>query len=610
MEYPFHIEYKVKKIFGEQEISISLYSGLTVFVGSNASGKTQSLKAIRDKYKNSLSTRYLSSNRIGNMEQYRSRTGRFTQSASDFSMGDQSLKQMRHELETASGDFFTLDEKKDIYIKVAERLSVLFGRQIFIRWDAGHMKVFFGETDTEDEYSVVAEASGLINIISILAALYDSDVKLLLIDEPEVSLHPQLQSFILREIRQIAKKYGKTVIISTHSTEMIPFDSIHDLKNIVFFSSDKKHPIQIGPDEDVLKNRKLQDFLMRMGQLYKTGFFAKNVLLIEGASDLIICRYLAQRLELNLDVSGTQVIPIDGKGQFPTITKFFRLIGKNVITLTDLDGLLDDDNIIKMYIELPESIGAANECGFGNLAEMVRSIKTTISKKCMEAEQALKNIYSKHPYWINRKQDEDLGKILNRAIIGQLFTLNYNDVEKWPQSQEWHSLKTRIETLLSILEKAGCFVLRKGAIESYYQFSSDTISSGKPSAAANETGNLDGISITDLEEKYGDIIRALEYSSVVKNVDESYAVKKELLSELALAIETLSHERDIKKIRSAIKQAKGGSKFLFDYQIIDDGKLGLEVDINSNIINVTGFPFRIYLDDNVNQIVNGKIHYT
>ena len=55
-----------------------------------------------------------------------------------------------------------MDERKDVFIKVSERLSVLFNRNIFIRWDAGQMKVFFGKTDSEQEYSVAAEASGLV----------------------------------------------------------------------------------------------------------------------------------------------------------------------------------------------------------------------------------------------------------------------------------------------------------------------------------------------------------------------------------------------------------------------------------------------------------------
>ena len=152
---------------------------------------------------------------------------------------------MRHEIETASGDFFTLDDRKDVYIKVAERLSVLFKRQIFIRWGAGNMKVFFGKSGSNSEYSVAVEASGLVNIISILAALFDETIEVLLIDEPEVSLHPQLQSYLFREMTLAAKEYNKTIIISTHSAQMIELHQAADLCNYVFFS-DNELPKQIA----------------------------------------------------------------------------------------------------------------------------------------------------------------------------------------------------------------------------------------------------------------------------------------------------------------------------------------------------------------------------
>lgn len=51
MEYPREIKTKVKNIFGDKEVNITLYSGLTTLVGTNASGKTQTLKSIRDQLK-------------------------------------------------------------------------------------------------------------------------------------------------------------------------------------------------------------------------------------------------------------------------------------------------------------------------------------------------------------------------------------------------------------------------------------------------------------------------------------------------------------------------------------------------------------------------------
>ena len=611
MKYPKTLNVKVENIFGDQDVQITLYSGLTIFVGTNASGKTQTLKKIRDIMRNEVGSnkvRYLSSNRIGNMERYRSKIDQYTYTTDDYTFGDQATKRARLQIETACGDFFAMDERKDVFIKVSERLSVLFNRNIFIRWDAGKMKVFFGKTDSEQEYSVAAEASGLVNVISILAALFDESVEVLLIDEPEVSLHPQLQSYLLREMKNVVKKYNKTIIISTHSAEMIELNKASDLCNYIFFRKNTL-PKQISPDAPELNSVKLKEFLLRMSLIYNEGFFAKKVLLIEGSSDMILCRYLCNRLDLNLDVAGSQIIPVEGKGQFPIITKLFRLIGKEVCVLTDLDGFTDDNSIINLFSELPEGTKIANDHGNENLQSMIREIKTKIDEVIRSTKDNMISIYSQHPYWINRDLEAEEDKIIRRALVAQLFTVDEDELLTWPDSQEWTSLKKRITVLLDILEELGCFILRKGAIESYYTFSPNTTFNGKPSAAAHEVSCWEEKSTEQIYEHFSDITRSLQFAALEKNVDESFAVKKELLSELALILGILPEVSTEKEILSCIKQSKGSVDSLFDYKIINENKrLGVEVSLKSEIIDVAGFPFKAFIGDNVNSLIDEKIH--
>ena len=610
MEYPYVHNFNVKNIYGEQPVQITIYSGLTVFVGPNASGKTQTLKALRTSLKKvfgSEKVRYLSSNRIGTMETYRSRVGQYTYSPDDYIVGDRNNKKSRKEIEIAAGDFFTMDEKKDIYIKVAERLSVLFGRQIYLRWDAGKLKVYFEKTDSQEEYSVAVEASGLVNVISILAALFDKDVEVLLIDEPEVSLHPQLQSYLLREMKKAAREYKKTIIISTHSTEMISLSNISDMSNLVFFS-DKKLPVQVSPTAPELENRKLKDFVMRMGQIYKAGFFAKKILLIEGASDLIISKCLLQKLDLNIDVAGSQIVPVEGKGQFPVITKMFRLVNKEVCILTDLDGFTDDNKVTELFSTSPEADEIARSNSHRSMAEMIQNVRDEMTKLVDANQDRLAPIYESHPYWSNRKPSDDATKAIRRAVIAQLLSSSQESLAQWPDADVWCSMQISLDNLLSSLEKIGCFVLRKGAIESYYQFAPSTTYDEKPTKAVEETSNLQDQSEAYIREKYGDIIRALEFVALTKKVDESFAVKKELLSELALVIGMLPRISDTKELYAAIKQAKGNNDSLFTYDPINEnGRLGVNVSIKSEIIDISGFPFRIFCGDNANDVVERTI---
>ena len=599
MEYPF--TYKSNRDF-----EIKLYSGLTIFVGPNGSGKTRTLKEMRDYFKSEGNkVRYLSSNRLGEMEQYRSTIDQYSYSIEDYSVGDLWKKKARYKIETISGDFFAMDEKRDVYIKVAERLSIMFGREIHLEWNAGQLKVYFEKKGDLEGYSVVLEASGLVNLVSILAALYDDDMEILLIDEPEVSLHPQLQAYLLKEIKKIIKLYNKTVVISTHSTEFLSFSTVEDFCNLVFFDENTT-PIQLQPDRDELKNKKLKDFLFIMSQMYKNGFFAKNIFLLEGTSDLIVCQFLINKFNLEVAAAGTQIIPVDGKGQFTTISKLFRLLNKKVTILTDLDSYTDDNILINYFSNFSEARELAAENGAKSIIDIDKSIREEISKLIRNNKDRMENIYSNHPYWICREKGENEEKYLKRAIIGELFIRE--NIDDWPEVTEWKALKKRMIAIFDMLKKLGCFILKKGALESYYMYSSKNTYERKPSVAIEEISELETKEKKDILGNYKDIVEVLEYVALSKNIDESLAIRNELLSEIAIILQVLDEDTTENDIVTAVKKVKGHTSSLFKYNILNEGgKLGIEVELKSKILEVIGFPFKIYKGDNVNNKIEENI---
>lgn len=599
MEYPF--TYKSNRDF-----EIKLYSGLTIFVGPNGSGKTRTLKEMRDYFKSEGNkVRYLSSNRLGEMEQYRSTIDQYSYSIEDYSVGDLWKKKARYKIETISGDFFAMDEKRDVYIKVAERLSIMFGREIHLEWNAGQLKVYFEKKGDLEGYSVVLEASGLVNLVSILAALYDDDMEILLIDEPEVSLHPQLQAYLLKEIKKIIKLYNKTVVISTHSTEFLSFSTVEDFCNLVFFDENTT-PIQLQPDRDELKNKKLKDFLFRMSQMYKNGFFAKNIFLLEGTSDLIVCQFLINKFNLEVAAAGTQIIPVDGKGQFTTISKLFRLLNKKVTILTDLDSYTDDNILINYFSNFSEARELAAENGAKSIIDIDKSIREEISKLIRNNKDRMENIYGNHPYWICREKGENEEKYLKRAIIGELFIRE--NIDDWSEVTEWKALKKRMIAIFDMLKKLGCFILKKGALESYYMYSSKNTYERKPSVAIEEISELETKEKKDILGNYKDIVEVLEYVALSKNIDESLAIRNELLSEIAIILQVLDEDTTENDIVTAVKKVKGHTSSLFKYNILNEGgKLGIEVELKSKILEVIGFPFKIYKGDNVNNKIEENI---
>lgn len=616
MEKVLDCKFNVPHVFNEHEVTLTLYKGLTFLLGANGTGKTQTLHSLRDfLQRKTKKVRYLSSNRIGLMEQCRSQCDQYNYDRTDYSFGGQAVKKMRERIETATGDFFTMDARRDVFIKVAERLSVLFRRQVSLRWDEGNLKVFVSRTGAEKEYSVAVEASGLVNVISILAAVYDPGIDYLLIDEPEVSLHPQLQAYLLHEIQDACDLTSKTVVLSTHSQEMVCISRTEDICRYVFFSEGKL-PLQMKPEEEVLRNSRLQEFLWRMGEMYKIGFFAKKVLLIEGVSDLILCKAISRKLSLAIDVAGCQIIPVDGKGQFPIVAKLFLALGKEVSILTDLDGFLDDAEVVNIFNTQEKALTIANAYSARSLSEMVHGVKTDLDSLIRRTYQNLAPVYKSHPYYTKESEtelnanSEKLMRTIKRALVAELFSRSDEDVLRWNGGNEWQALRARIDSVLKALEKAGCYVLRKGAIESYYQFASSAVYEEKPSNAVKEVEGLTSLLNNDIEAHYDVIVRALKSVAITEVVDESYAVRKELLSELALAMEVVGNKQDATEsdVTAAIKQSKGLVNSLFKYEVVhENGKAGLKVLSNAETLKIKGMPFVIYSGENVNTKVRETV---
>lgn len=603
IKFPYDLKINIPDIFNEN-IDLKLYSQLTIFIGPNGTGKTQTLKKIRTNLKEKFGlnvVRYLSSNRIGTMEPYRSKADKWSTSErpNDFYIGDETDKKNRKIIETSIGDFFAMDEKKDIFIKVAERLSVFYKRKIYIHWDAGNMQIFFERKNSKSSYSVTLEASGLINFISILAALYDEDIKFLLIDEPEVSLHPQLQAYMLEEIKYSIKNYGKIIIISTHSANMLSFNSINDFSNLVFFTEEKV-PIQIEPNNDILKNVKFNTFFLNIGEIYKNGFFAKTVLLVEGITDFKLCQFLANKLNINIAGVGAQIIPVEGKSQFLTAIKLFKLIEKKCVILTDLDSFIDNNEIINIFANTTEGKKiAANNLAAKDFNTVATDIKTTLRNLIDKNTEMMKSFSKEHSYYPN--DNEPSVDQLKRAVVGQLFCVDSNTLNDFP---ELNTLKIRLSTFFNSLKEMGCFILTKGSIENYYY-------SNKVNDKTQK--NLDEISFLVerdndfIKKNYSEFIELLDYIANVDSIDESLAIRKELLSELAVILEILQNDTTENDIITEIKQIKNSSISLFKYNILKEDKLGLEISLKSNIMNVSGFPLKIFKGENVNKIVEKNI---
>lgn len=184
--------------------------------------------------------------------------------------------------------------------------------------------------------------NNLLYIASILAELiFESDgdsgektyLRLLLIEEPEAHLHPQLQIRLLRHLEEVAEARGMQVIVTTHSTVI---SSAVSIDNVIHVSKAEKPlavPLRLCGIPD--PSRK---FIDRWLDVTKSNLlFAKGVILVEGIAEAIVVPELA-RIVLNrfgegknsLEDYGISVINLNGIYFNYFMQLFCDVDGKNI----------------------------------------------------------------------------------------------------------------------------------------------------------------------------------------------------------------------------------------------------------------------------------------
>lgn len=158
--------------------------------------------------------------------------------------------------------------------------------------------------------------------------------QLLLIEEPEAHLHPQLQRVLFG--RLLAKECQ--IVATSHSTHI---SSRADLKNLLVFTQEEDalttscKPVTVAEIED----SDISDLERYLDATKSVLLFARRVILVEGMSEVFLVPSLVKKvMDVNLEEYGVSVVPIHGV-HFDAYMKLFddEGIRKRCAVLTDGD---------------------------------------------------------------------------------------------------------------------------------------------------------------------------------------------------------------------------------------------------------------------------------
>ncbi|SHG71143.1 Predicted ATP-dependent endonuclease of the OLD family, contains P-loop ATPase and TOPRIM domains [Fodinibius roseus] len=159
---------------------------------------------------------------------------------------------------------------------------------------------------------------------------------LILYEEAELFLHPELQKILIHTFSQLYKS-GAQVIFSTHSPFMIQPPSLQTI-NLVKKDSDKGTQVTLFNSIIEKEEKRYQNTLLQIENV-SNYIFADKVLLVEGESDRLIIEKLGSYLneEWNFDKTGIPILVVHGKGRIPLFKDFLSSLGIQVYTLLDID---------------------------------------------------------------------------------------------------------------------------------------------------------------------------------------------------------------------------------------------------------------------------------
>lgn len=293
----------------------------------------------------------------------------------------------------------------------------------------------------KDDARVSADmfSSGERDIVHFLLAMFALNVRdgLVLVDEPELHLHPRWQRIFLGLFRDLAPERNNQFIVSTHSPVFVTPDTINSITRVY-------RTLREGSSKIALSEISLPDKakMVRMinSQNNERLFFADKVVLVEGISDRLVLASLLEAASARFgNNSAIEIIEVGGKKNFSGYQSLLDTLRTPWIVIADRDYLTDIGS---------QQIRALFETDSDKQWKVLTEDKKSTDRRAMigALEQAIyqKDISQLQAFWdyfrnrhrrirenLNADESDALTRELEKLSSENIHILRYGEIENY-----------------------------------------------------------------------------------------------------------------------------------------------------------------------------------
>ena len=515
------------------------FGPINFLVGPNGSGKSRFAEALKSNLPNA---RLLGTDRLRGMNKNEGLgfLGDHFQEGFQKSWFDR-IKKAGKQFGFGLDTFVLLEERPDIRILVEATLSHLFNRHIFLEWNSGNLvpKATLGESG--DHYRIDHdECHGIKEMMVLLTHLYNDQNPYLIIDEPELNLHPQFQAFFMQEARKVAGTHipgtrKKVIFLITHSPFLIDIRSIDDLRSVLSFDLQYSIPKSLADIDDQAVDR-LSTLISRVNVHHKQLFFSDNPIFVEGILDAQIIEAIQERRNVSVTAAGSCIIDAGGCDVVNRYLELCRGFGKQAFFFYDLDSLFTGNlrQCIKSESEVSEFLAKlglgysfAKYCGEldRKLTELINTIRECSGPGVADLKSYLDDI---------SEEGALQGKQLQKARIAILVTMTRSkeDLIAATSKALVTDIQGRLNQIIMALRQVNVILLPGGALEHYlpsYEGPLYGLKEGaKRAAVESEVALLSSGASTDLKARYRELLDSISLLPATPEVDTDATLERYL----------------------------------------------------------------------------------